>query len=185
MEHLDSLLQQQQQQLQQSHIVPPISSADTASSSNLQPDEQQQQQAEADMTYATASSFDEPPPARHAPKSAMRKPSGAASGLKKPGPGTAAMRKKRELEIAGYIDMLPLEYRGREPVSPQVRLQVLRADVQAMRLGMEKVIGVLMANPAGVSSEFTPLIALYAQLMVKSRMSSVRLNCRRRKPISI
>lgn len=30
------------------------------------------------------------------------------------------MRKKRELEIAGYIDTLPLEYRGREPVCPSL-----------------------------------------------------------------
>lgn len=70
------------------------------------------------MTYATASSFDDPPPAKGPPKSAMKKTiTGGMTKKAGSGPGSAAMRKKRELEIAGFIDMLPLEYRGREPVS--------------------------------------------------------------------
>lgn len=118
MAHLDTLLQQQQQQtsaLLAQHPNPSVSVDSQQSSHSIL--EQQQQQHEADMTYATASSFDDPPP-KAPPKSAMKKPSGMGVGtVKKATAGTAAMRKKRELEIAGYIETLPLEYRGREPVS--------------------------------------------------------------------
>jgi hypothetical protein len=80
------------------------------------------------MTYATASSFDDPLPAKGPPKSALKKPS-VGTGVKKPTAGTAAMRKKRELEIAGFIDMLPLEYRGREPVSTDSSAVRILADL--------------------------------------------------------
>ncbi|WVQ75002.1 hypothetical protein IAR50_004610 [Cryptococcus sp. DSM 104548] len=95
----------------------------------------------ADMTYMTTHSdnFEEQtPPAR--PKS--RVGAGAGAGLKKAPPGvaakkaTGALKKKRELEVSGIIDTLPLEYRGDNPTE---------------RLRMEKVIMKLMENPEGVT----------------------------------
>lgn len=98
---------------------------------------------EADMTYATVDTVDEPAPVL---KSSMKRPvagagargsAGAGSGatrnsapggMKKApaasGPQAAAARRKRDLEVAGYIDQLPLEYRGQDPV----RLQIIRQD---------------------------------------------------------
>jgi hypothetical protein len=90
------------------------------------------------MTYATVDSVDEPEP-QTVPKSSMKQPAGAGgravsgsgipgtrtsapgvTGVRKPapaGPQAAAARRKRDLEVAGYIDQLPLEYRGQDPVS--------------------------------------------------------------------
>ncbi|WWC95501.1 hypothetical protein V866_002365 [Kwoniella sp. B9012] len=94
----------------------------------------------ADMTYATAYSYseDDPvPPARIKAKTAatgLRKPSGGVAAKKTAG-AAAAARKKRELEVSGIIDTLPLEYRGGEPVE---------------RMRMEKVIMKLMDHPEGI-----------------------------------
>ncbi|ODO06823.1 hypothetical protein I350_04183 [Cryptococcus amylolentus CBS 6273] len=76
----------------------------------------------ADMTYMTThsdNSMEQTPPAR--PKS--RVGAGAGAGVKKAPTGaagkkpTGALKKKRELEVSGIIDTLPLEYRGGNPVS--------------------------------------------------------------------
>ncbi|KAK4684013.1 DASH complex subunit DAM1, partial [Tremellales sp. Uapishka_1] len=85
----------------------------------------------ADLTYATAysTSTDDLPPPR--PKPALKKPAQTQNTAKK----AAMMKKKRELEIAGIIDTLPLEYRGSQP---------------ANRMGMEKVIAKLMDSPGGL-----------------------------------
>ncbi|WVF68571.1 hypothetical protein IAT40_003340 [Kwoniella sp. CBS 6097] len=98
----------------------------------------------ADMTYATAYSNsmddDSPRPVRPQSSAAARQ---AGAGVKKPAAGpvkkgltNAAAKKKRELEISGIIDTLPLEYRGGEP---------------AERMRMEKVISKLMNHPDGIS----------------------------------
>ena len=88
---------------------------------------------EADMTYATVDTVDEPAPVL---KSSMKRPvagagarggagagatrNSAPGGMKKApaasAPQAAAARRKRDLEVAGYIDQLPLEYRGQDPV---------------------------------------------------------------------
>ncbi|WWC92953.1 uncharacterized protein L201_007916 [Kwoniella dendrophila CBS 6074] len=93
----------------------------------------------ADMTYATAYSYTEDdhapaPVTKPRPATGLRKPSGSVPVKK--GTAAAAARKKRELEISGIIETLPLEYRGAEPVE---------------RMRMEKVIMKLMDNPEGIS----------------------------------
>ncbi|OCF46034.1 DASH complex subunit DAM1 [Kwoniella heveanensis CBS 569] len=126
------------------HSGPTRSSASgTAGSSAMNP---------ADMTYATAysNSMSEEVLRPVRPKSSA---SGGGAGAARQGPATglkktatavpakkgltnAAARKKRELEISGIIDTLPLEYRGGEPVE---------------RMRMEKVIAKLMDHPEGIS----------------------------------
>ncbi|KAL7424951.1 DASH complex subunit dam1 [Cryptotrichosporon argae] len=139
----------------------------------------------ADMTYATMySSVDEmaapAPSAPSAPRGILKKPAGGSGSGVGAGAGagvgvvpaatvargktSAAMKKKRELEVASHIDTLPLEFRGNDP---------------AARLAMAKVIGTLMDNPSGltlkevVSSPDVPqprankcLIALVAKKLV-------------------
>lgn len=100
------------------------------------------------------------------------------TGVQANGHAAAAARRKRDLEVAGYIDMLPLEYRGQDPVClsfsfgirgseilPGAReaalepsgwraIWVMDTDRQNMRLGMEKVIKKLLVTPDGCSSKY-------------------------------
>lgn len=110
-----------------------------------------QQVVSGDMTYATAYSSDDvrggPPAAKARTVSAtgVTKPAGAATAAA----GRKAMmaqKKKRELEISGIIDTLPLEYRGDQP---------------DLRRAMEEVISHLMDAPDGL-----PLRALVSPPLI-------------------
>ncbi|KAK1923702.1 DASH complex subunit Dam1-domain-containing protein [Papiliotrema laurentii] len=85
--------------------------------------------SQGDQTYATEHSFvTQGSPVAPPPKKVLAKKPAAASG---PAAKKAAMaaRKKREMEISGIIDTLPLEFRGSQP---------------SQRLAMEKIIMKLM-----------------------------------------
>ncbi|KAK8849550.1 hypothetical protein IAR55_004885 [Kwoniella newhampshirensis] len=96
----------------------------------------------ADLTYATnySESYDDipapAPKAKTADVAGAKKVTGGGGAVKKGvSAGAVAQRKKRELEISGIIDTLPLEYRGGDP---------------AERQRMEKVIMRLMEHPEGL-----------------------------------
>ena len=58
-----------------------------------------------------------------------------------------------QIEVSGYIEMLPLEYRGSQPVNLSPRCCSLLTIPQAQRLNMEAIINKLMDKPNGSSSE--------------------------------
>lgn len=141
----------------------------------------------ANATYSTAAS---PPPPKlksaikQTTKSAGAVGSGAGTGagtggVKKTAPMTAAARRKRELEVASYIEMLPLEYRSQEPVSLFVGLRKAKTNIQAMRIGMEKVIKKLLDNPDGntcTSHHFTCTDSKVQQMISAPDLPQAKVN---------
>ncbi|ORX37862.1 DASH complex subunit Dam1-domain-containing protein [Kockovaella imperatae] len=86
----------------------------------------------ADMTYKTETGSPSPPPRKSlAPKKSVA--AGPSAAAKK---AAVDKKKRRMVEISGYIDMLPLEYRGAQP---------------AQRQHMETIINKLMDKPAGAA----------------------------------
>lgn len=169
MDHLDALLKQQQISAASLANVPQPPQTSQHQSTSALP------QTEADLTYATASSFDDsPPPSKAGPKSVLRKPTGtgatsgagtgAAAGVKKPAvAASAALRKKRELEIAGYIDTLPLEYRGSQPVRlslPSLRRCIGEEDVFANVPGNAAGYGESHSDADGQSGGITTYVSI-------------------------